>query len=139
MIPWTSTETFTDPTTGSIQPKWFISEVGGSRFEWSAHDPTIKNMLPDHFWLPVFTANGKNLRQDIVDGSLVFLIGYGADDSDSSGRMMLVRHTVDRNKVTDADPQTIQHIAQCTKAVAMLLAPHGFDPNKSLWDSIGSN
>ncbi|MES2997133.1 MAG: hypothetical protein V4733_10030 [Verrucomicrobiota bacterium] len=135
MIDWTHTETFTDPSTGSIQPKWFISEVGGSRFEWSAHDSTIKSKLPDHFWLPVFTAKAKNLRQDIIDGSIVFLIGFGADDSDSSGRMMLVRHTIDRDKLDEADTETLQHAAQCTAAVAMFLAPHGFDPNKSLWDT----
>ena len=139
MINWTHTETFTDPATGSIQPKLFISHFGGSRLEMSSHDPTNKNALPTEFWLPVYSTKGKSLREQIVDGSLVYLIGFGSDEADTSGRLMMVRHTVDRAKLAEADPETMQHLPQCFMTIAAILAPHDFDLDKSLWDATNKN
>ena len=138
MINWTTTEIFTDSITGQPFPKWFVSEAAGSRLEWSTHDPTIKEKLPPDFWLPVYASSEKNLRQHVVDGALVYLIGFGSD-SDHNGKLMMLRMTIDRLKLAANPEETLGHVAQAGIVVQAMLAPHGFDPDKSMWDSVTAN
>ena len=116
----------------------FVSEITGSRFEWSAHDDTIKELLPEDVWLPLYLHSGKNLKIETIDDSLIYLVGFGTD-SDDAGRMALYRYTADREELAKEESPALKHMATCMAAIEMMLAPHGFRIEKSLWDSIRQN
>jgi len=119
-------------------PRWFVSEVVGSKLEWSTHDDTIKTLIPDAIWIPVYSFPGVTLKTDVIDDSLIYLIGHGAD-SDASGRMSLFRYTADRAELAKECSPALGHMAACMAGIEMMLEPYGFEVDRSVWDTISQN
>jgi hypothetical protein len=138
MIPWTPSETFPDPVTGDPLPKNFVFERGKSILHFSAHDATIRKILPDSFWQPVFAYPTKTLRVDTVDGHAVYLIGFGAE-STASGRLLMVRIRFGRTLFKNMDPETLDHLKQSMEFIQSILKPHGFDSGASVYSAIPKN
>lgn len=134
MFNWTLTEFI--PETNL--PKNFIFHEEDRFFQISAHDPTIRGILPTDFWQPVFAHQAKNLRVNIIGDHLVYLVGMGPD-SDANGRMLMIRVAFDRAALRMGDPATIEHVRKSSMVIVGFLEPHGFHENCCLHAATASN
>jgi hypothetical protein len=129
-IEWDKQETFTAPN-GVTAMRYAVSNRNGVTYEFSMHDATIQTMLPQTYWIPVFTAPVNNAKIDRIDGRLVVLCGFGKAN-DPVGNLVLMR-------VATIPGFSVERLACVIALILATLARFGIQPDKHMMDTIRGN
>jgi hypothetical protein len=129
-IEWDKQETFTAPN-GAVGIRYAVSDRDGITYEFSMHDPTIQSMLPQAYWLPVFSAPASNAKIDRIDGRLIVLCGLNKPN-DPLGNLVLMR-------VASRPGFSPDRMAYIISLILMTLAGFGIRPDQHMADAIRGN
>ena len=129
-IQWDKQEMFT-ASNGEAGIRYAISSSDGVTYEFSMHDPTIQTMLPQAYWLPVFSAPVNNAKIDRIDGCLVVLCGL-SKPNDPSGNLVMMR-------VASRLGFSPNRMAQIIAVILATLAQFGIRPDKDMMETIRGN